>query len=93
MRPDPQQPYVDALSMSEEDVLVYEAVATLEYAGRPVTRERIAAITGLDQQTLGQALESLTERRALVRTDAPGEPEYAPATRDWSAVPDEPASG
>jgi hypothetical protein len=90
MRPDPHHPYVDALSMSEEDVLVYEAVATLEYAGRPVTRERIASITGLDQELLAPVLERLTERQALVRTASPGEPEYAPASRDWSAVPDEP---
>jgi RIO-like serine/threonine protein kinase len=88
MAPDPRRPYVDALSMSAEDVLVYEAVATLEYTGWPVTREQIGAIAGLDEQALDTALTRLTERQVLVRTELSGELGYEPASRDWSAAPD-----
>jgi RIO-like serine/threonine protein kinase len=88
MAPDPGRPYVDALSMSAEDVLVYEAVATLEGAGRAVTRSRIAAIAGLDSRALDRALSRLTDRQALVRTQAEDEPGYELAHRDWRAASD-----
>jgi DNA-binding IscR family transcriptional regulator len=88
MAPDRGRPYVDALSMSAEDVLVYEAVATLEGAGRAVTRSRIAAIAGLDSRVLDRALDRLTDRQALVRTQAGDEPGYELAHRDWRAASD-----
>lgn len=88
MASDPHPPYVDALSMSAEDVLVYEAVATLEGAGRTVTRSQIAAIAGLDSRALDTALSRLTDRQVLVRTQADGEAGYALAHRDWRAASD-----
>jgi len=89
MAPDPRPPYVDALSMSAQDVLVYEAVATLESAGRAVvTRSRIAAIAGLDSRALDTALSRLTDRQVLVRSQAEGESGYELAHRDWRAAPD-----
>jgi RIO-like serine/threonine protein kinase len=88
MAPDPRRPYVDALSMNAQDVLVYEAVATLEGAGRPVTRSQIAAIAGLDPRTLDTVLSSLTDRQVLVRTQPEGETGYQLAHRGWRAAPD-----
>lgn len=88
MTPDPGPPYVDALSMNAEDVLVYEAVATLEGAGRAVTRSQIAAIAGLDSPALDTALSRLTDRQALVRSQAEGESGYELAHRDWRAASD-----
>jgi len=88
MTPDSHRPYVDALSMSAEDVLVYEAVATLEGGGQAVTRSQIAAIAGLDKQALDRALSRLTGRQVLVRTPGEGEPGYELARRDWRAAPD-----
>ena len=88
MAPDPRPPYVDALSMNAQDVLVYEAVATLEGAGRMVTRSRIAAIAGLDENALDMALSRLADRQVLVRTQAEGETGYRFAHRDWRAASD-----
>ena len=88
MAPDPHRPYVDALSMSAEDVLVYEAVATLEGAGRAATRSQIAAIAGLGDRGLDTALSRLTDRQVLVRTQAEGEAGYELAHRDWRAASD-----
>jgi RIO-like serine/threonine protein kinase len=88
MAPDPRPPYVDALSMSAEDVLVYEAVATLEGAGRTVTRSQIAAIAGLDENALDTALSRLTDRQVLVRSQPEGESGYELAHRDWRAASD-----
>ena len=88
MAPDRRRPHVDAQSMSTEDVLVYEAVATLEGAGRTVTRSQIAAIAGLDAQTLDTALNRLTDSHVLVRAQARGEPGYELAHRDWRAASD-----
>lgn len=88
MAPDPRRRYVDALSMTAEDVLVYEAVATLEGAGRAVTRSQIAAIAGLDSRALDTALSRLTDRQVLMRTQTPGETGYELAHRDWRAASD-----
>jgi RIO-like serine/threonine protein kinase len=88
MTPDSHRPYVDALSMSAEDVLVYEAVATLEGTGLAVPRSQIAAIAGLDEQVLDRSLSRLTGRQALVCTPGEGEPGYKLAHRDWRAAPD-----
>jgi RIO-like serine/threonine protein kinase len=88
MAPDRRRPYVDAQSMSTQDVLVYEAVATLEGAGRAVTRSQIAAIAGLDARALDTALSRLTDREVLVRTQAEGETGYELAHRDWRAASD-----
>jgi RIO-like serine/threonine protein kinase len=85
--PDPPRRYVDALSMGAEDVRVYEAVATVENTGKPVTRAQIAAIAGLDEQVLDRTLSRLTDRGVLVRTHGAGEPGYELASRGWRAAP------
>jgi hypothetical protein len=84
------QPYVDPQSLGDLDLHVYEAIATLEYLGRPATRSEIGAAAGLDSAELDDLLSSMTERRLLVRSQESGEPAFEPARRGWSAVPDEP---
>jgi predicted transcriptional regulator len=85
-----QPPYVDAQSLSDVETYVYEAIATLEYTGRPATEPEIAAVVDLDDQTVSEILARLTERGLLVRTERDGEPAFEPARRDWSAAPDWP---
>jgi hypothetical protein len=90
MTADGDQPYVDPQSLGDLDMHVYEAVATLEYLGRPPTRSEIGAAAGVGDTELDEMLRSLTERHLLVRSDGSGEPAFQPARRDWSASPDEP---
>lgn len=91
MNADGHQPYVDSQSLGDLDMHVYEAIATLEYLGRPRTRSEIGAVAGLDDAKVDELLHSLTERHLLlVRAQESGEPAFEPAQRGWSAVPDEP---
>jgi hypothetical protein len=82
-----EPPHVDAQSLNDVDTYVYETIATLEYTGRPATRNEIAAVADVDDQVLDHTLTALTERGLLVRADAGGEPGYEPADRGWSAAP------
>jgi DNA-binding IclR family transcriptional regulator len=82
------QPYVDALVFTDLDTYVYEAVATLEYAGQPTTRAAIMAATGLDDPTVSEVLDVLTEHGVLLRTGEGDDATFALARRDWSAVPE-----
>jgi len=87
------RPYVDAQAFTDLDTYIYEAVATLEYSGRPVTRGQIAAATDLDDRTVGEVIDVLTEHGVLEQADAAqsGEPAFALARRDWSVAPDTPS--
>jgi Mn-dependent DtxR family transcriptional regulator len=86
-----EPPYVDAQSLSDVEAYLYEAIATLEYSGRPATEPEIAAVVDLDDQTVTEILAQLTERGLLVRRlGEQGEPAFEPARRDWSAAPDWP---
>jgi Fic family protein len=86
------RPFVDAQALTDLDAYVYEAVATLEFSGRPVTRAEIVAVSDLDDRTTSEALDELTERGVLVRTLAGDEEDvYELARRDWSAAPDTPS--
>jgi hypothetical protein len=89
--PDVDQPYVDPQSLADRDLHVYEAIVTLEYLGRPVTRSEIAGAAGLDGPELDGLLGDLTKRHLLVQSPGSGEPAFAPAQRGWSAVPGEAA--
>lgn len=88
---DNERPYADALSITDADAHVYETIATLEYTGRPATRAAIAATAELDEASVDSALEQLTRRGLLVRTEADGELAFEPAQRGWSAAPDQAA--
>lgn len=83
-----EPPYVDAQDLNDVDSYLYEAIATLEYSGRPTTRGEIATIADLDDQTIDESLDALTDRGALVRTQSGDEPAFEPARRGWSAAPD-----
>ena len=87
MSSDPQRPYVDALSMSDEEAHVYEAIAALEYSGRPASRWEIAYAADLDGTTVDEALHALTERRAVIRHGSGDHAEYEPASREWTVMP------
>jgi hypothetical protein len=90
MTADPERPYVDPLALSDLGLHVYEAIATLEYLGRPATRPEIAAAAETDQDRLDRTLDELTRRGLLIRSDSSGEPAYEPARRGWSRAPDVP---
>jgi hypothetical protein len=84
------RPHVDTQTLTDVDTYVYEAVATLETAGRPVAQARIAAVADLDDETVAQTLKALTERGVLIRTGPDGEAAFELARRDWSAEPRRP---
>jgi DNA-binding transcriptional ArsR family regulator len=81
-------PYVDTQFFSELDTDVYEAVATLEYLGRPVTTDEIMEATDLDAPAVGEILDALTEHGVLTRRRANAGDAFELARRDWSATPD-----
>jgi hypothetical protein len=76
------RPYAEPMSMNEVEAYLYEAIATLEYIGHPVTRTEIAAVADLDDATIGPILRDMTDRGFLVQGDYGGEPAYEPARRD-----------
>jgi hypothetical protein len=87
MSSDEQRPYVDALSMSDEEAQVYEAIAALEYSGRPASRSEITHAAGLDGSAVDDALHALTERQAVIRRGSGDQAEYEPASRAWTVLP------
>ncbi len=82
------QPQVDAQAFTDLDTQVYEAVATLEYGGRAVTRGEVVEATGQDAAAVGEVLDVLTEHGVLVRRSADGGDAFELARRDWSATPE-----
>lgn len=85
------QPPVDAQSVTDTDLDIFEAVATLEYTGRSPSRSAIAAAAQRDEAVVDEALNEMTARGLLTRTNQDGEPVYVPARRDWSTQPDQAA--
>jgi len=81
------RPPVDAQTVSDVGLEIFEAVATLEYAGRRPSRSAIAAAARRDQALVDEALDDMTAYGLLTRSDQDGEPVYIPARRDWSAQP------
>jgi DNA-binding IclR family transcriptional regulator len=82
-------PYLDAQALNDVESGVYEAIATLEYSGKPVTTAQVADVTGLDGQTVGTILQALAEHGVLVPSgESEGDEEaLGLARRDWSATP------
>jgi hypothetical protein len=86
------QPFADQVSLLGMEADVYEAIATLEFLGRPVTAADITAATGsasLHEPTVLAALQALTDRGLLTVTDTDTEPAYQPTSRGWSAAPEQ----
>lgn len=86
-------PYLDAQVLTDVEASVYEAIATLEYSGRPVTAEQVADATRLDAATAAAIVAALAEQGVLIPADGPGgdHGELSLARRDWSAAPGTPA--
>jgi hypothetical protein len=84
-----ETPYVEPVSLTDTDTYLYEAIATMEYTGKPVTRDEIKAAAGLDDATLDSALAGLTSRGLLSQTTVDGAPVWEPADRGWSTNPDQ----
>ena len=92
MGTDHERPYVDALSLTDTDLHVYEAIAALEQAGQPPTSGEITAACGLDDEAVARTLHRLLDRGVAIAAGRGGEPAFALARHDWSAVPDTPAA-
>lgn len=85
------QASVDTQAFTDLDTYVYEAVATLEYSGRPVTRDEIVVATDLDDPTVNEVLDALTQHGVLMRRHTDDGDAFELARRDWSATPDTPS--
>jgi hypothetical protein len=91
MTSDSERPFIDAQTLSGTEAYVYEAIATLEYAGRPVTSGELASSTDLDEHAASEILREFAEVGLVLRTEAPGGATFELARRDWSAAPDKPS--
>jgi len=81
---------VDAQELTDVEAGVYEAIATLEFSGRPVTAAEVASVTGLDIQTADAIVRALAEQGVLAPSGA-GDGVFSLARRDWSAAPETPS--
>jgi hypothetical protein len=84
-----EQPPADPQRLSDTDLDVYEAIATLEQAGHPPTRGEIAAASGLDDDTVFERLGFLVDHGVVVEARTGGEAAFTLAAHEWSSVPDE----
>jgi hypothetical protein len=83
----PDVPHVDMQRVTDDMAGIYEAVATLEYAGREPTRRAIAAATELPGSTLDQNLAAMSRLGMLVSETRAGRTVYRPSRRGWSTQP------
>jgi DNA-binding MarR family transcriptional regulator len=86
-----ERPHVDAQVLTETELVVYEAIATLEQAGRPPTQGEIASASALDHADVGRTLRGLRDRGVVVAA-GDGQEAFTLARHDWSSVPDTPAT-
>lgn len=82
------QPFADRETLLGDEADVYEAIATLEYLGKPVTVTGLAGATGLPQQRVEALLRDLTGRGLVAAASEDSESDVQPANRGWSAAPD-----
>jgi hypothetical protein len=83
----PRPPHTDMQKLSDSSADVYEAIATLEFTGRTVSRSQLAAATGLSDAAVAANLRVLLEHDFVLERGGAPEPVYVPARRGWSAVP------
>jgi hypothetical protein len=81
------QPPVDAQTLTDASLDIFEAVATLEFTGRRPSRSAIMAAAQRDQAVVDEALDDMTAHGVLTIADEHGERVYVPARRDWSTEP------
>jgi DNA-binding transcriptional regulator GbsR (MarR family) len=83
------QPFADRETIVGDEESVYEAIATLEYLGRPVTVTDLTEATGLPQQKVEAAMRGLLDRGIVTRASERSDSDYEPANRGWSAAPEQ----
>jgi hypothetical protein len=82
---------LDVQGLSDTAVMIYEAIATLEFSGQRASFPNIASATSLARPSLEEELSKMT-RRGLIRTTdekADDGPVYIPSQRGWSAAPEQ----
>jgi len=81
---------LDVQSLPDSAVMIYEAIATLEFCGQRASFSNIASATTLSGPTVDKELAEMTQRGLLETTDEQADdgPIYMPAQRSWSAAPD-----
>lgn len=70
---------VEPMRLTEAEAYVYEAIATLEYLGRPVTRAEIETVADQAGPDTGEILRGLAGQRLIEEETGPGsrgEPAY-----------------
>jgi hypothetical protein len=85
-----ERAHMDAQELTDVEAGVYEAIATLEYSGRPVTVAEVESVTGLDHQRADPIVHALAEQGVLAPADPAGGV-FRLARRDWSAAPETPS--
>jgi hypothetical protein len=77
----------DMQSISDASAGIYEAIATLEHGGRRPSRSAVIAVTRLGPDVVEHGLQELVSAGLLVEADDRDGPVYVPASRGWSAAP------
>ena len=82
---------LDVQSLPDTALVIYEAIATLEYTGRRTSLGNIATATSLARPSVDKILAEMTRRGLIQSRDEQAEdgPVYVPAQRGWSAAPDQ----
>jgi predicted transcriptional regulator len=82
---------LDVQSLPDTALVIYEAIATLEYTGRRASLDNIASATSLSRSSVDKELAEMARRGLIQSTDEQAEdgPVYVPAQRGWSAAPDQ----
>lgn len=95
MSDDSERPYVEPMRLTDAESYVYEAIATLEYLGRPATRDEIATVADLSDSAINRILYGLTGERLIEERPAAAGSEDGPVytivhRAKTIAEPDEP---
>jgi len=88
-KPDPVR--LDVQSLSDTTVMIYEAIATLEFSGQRTSLRNIARATSLPEPSVDAQLADMARRGLLRVTEEKADdgPVYIPAQRGWSAAPEQ----
>ncbi len=84
-------PGVDVQSLPDSALMLYEAIATLEFSGQRANFRNIASATSIAPSSLEEELAEMT-RRGLIRIADEGSgdgPVYVPSQRGWSVAPEQ----
>jgi len=79
----------DTQAITDASAGVYEAIATLEHGGHRPSRSAVIAATGMAEDVVDRCIDELVGTGLLVAADDAGELVYTPASRGWSAAPEQ----